>query len=116
MSSISVVFAAIATQNRYGDIPMPTAHTWKYPGLCALLLRFLRYSIHDKQHLVSAIQVTKNLQTREHVDSNNDGPSYGVVFGSFTGGSLWEEDEAGTYYRTLEEDIFSWPATRYTKG
>lgn len=104
-SSITEQFTlgVLSTMNQYGFIPLPTAHTWKYPGMTALLNAYLY--LKDPAFQASNIQVTKNLKTSPHVDVNNSGPSWIVGFGKYKGGETCFEDDGGDKFHRLTGDV-----------
>ena len=102
------------TQSYFNGIPMPTCATARYPGLCTVLLQYLRSATDvPDDFLITSIQLTKNLQTKPHCDANNFGPSYIVGFGQYQGGETFVEQSAGSSTRQLRENVESRGAVRY---
>eukprot|EP00746_Dinoflagellata_sp_MGD_P123074 gnl/MRDRNA2_/MRDRNA2_57801_c0_seq1.p1 gnl/MRDRNA2_/MRDRNA2_57801_c0~~gnl/MRDRNA2_/MRDRNA2_57801_c0_seq1.p1 ORF type:complete len:765 (-),score=93.12 gnl/MRDRNA2_/MRDRNA2_57801_c0_seq1:71-2365(-) len=92
----------LASCNQFANIPLPTKATFRYPGFCALLLRYIKSRCSEAEKLsINCIQVTKNLLTKPHKDKNNRGDSIGVTFGNFTGGELWVEQKGGKYKQKI---------------
>ena len=84
---MQITLGLLVPQHEYGNIPLPTVKTFKFPGLAALLLQYFRRTISgSSKYMVTNIQITKDLRSPEHVDANNRGPSHIVTFVTFTGG------------------------------
>jgi len=60
----------------------------------------------DQAMVCTSIQMNRNYAAREHVDSNNRGPSWIIALGSWTnGGELWVEDPKGDEEHVVSCDI-----------
>ena len=106
-----IVLGILPRRRLYAGIPMPTASIWRLPGLCALLLRYLRPSeagaedSHIDSFEITNIQLTRNLRSAPHVDCYNKGPSYIAAFGSLQKGELWGGCAHGPQLHRLNKDI-----------
>ena len=69
---------------------------WKHPYLYKLLLDF---GANHVPFSFNAVTVNCNYKAAPHYDKNNDGNSYLIAFGSYTGGELelLEGDRKGVY-------------------
>lgn len=81
------------TSPRRIRFPMPSVATWAHRSLITRLLHFRISSLEQDDDLqVTSIQITKNLQSRPHVDRGNMGPSDLIALGDFEGGETWVEE------------------------
>ena len=63
-----------------------SVHNKKHPDLLKALRQLVR--LHNPGFRYNAIQLNKNVQTAPHYDRRNQGTSYCVAVGRFTGGGL----------------------------
>lgn len=75
---------------RWSYIPYLSRMTWQRPELWCLLQEFAAKHV---QIPWDAVQVNDNYQSAPHRDKGNQGDSYIVGFGSYTGGELWVDGE-----------------------
>jgi hypothetical protein len=116
-TSAQMTMGLLPTAQHYGLIPMPTAKTLRYPGLCALLIQWLQLCIPDAANFeFTTIQLTRNMRSKPHYDINNVGLSYGVCFGQYTGGELFVQDDCGSSRHKLEEDVAVHNRVRHRRG
>lgn len=69
----------------------------RFPELLALARRLMRS--HDPRFKYTSVQVNKNMACRPHRDAGNEGPSYIIGLGDYTGGRLVVWDDAGKQQR-----------------
>ena len=88
-TSAQMTLGPLPTANHFGDFLMPTIKTLRNPGLCFLLTQWRKLSIPDAETFqFTTKQLTRNMQSKPHYDTNNAGRSYGVYFGDHQGGKL----------------------------
>ena len=95
-------------------IAMPTILTTRYPGLCSLLLSYLKLVAKlPPDFFVTTIQITKNMKSQPLVDKNNLGPSFLICLGKYKGCKTWVERRGGSKKHVLKKTVM---AKRYVKG
>ena len=60
-----------------------------------MITRYFNQQVPRRKY--TTIQFNKNYATKMHVDGNNEGPSYIVGFGDYTGGQAWIYDPEEPY-------------------
>ena len=74
----------------YGRVPMLFQATWKLVNLTSLILvYFQRLGGFCEPVVCTSIQLSRNVQSRLHVDKNNQGESYITGLGSYEGGATF---------------------------
>ena len=63
----------------------------KHPDLDNLLIEFMGH--HNPEFKFNSVYITKNCQSKPHVDSGNVDTSTIVSIGKFEGGGLWVEED-----------------------
>ena len=56
----------------------------------------------------STIQFNRGYSAKLHVDGNNEGPSYIIGLGDYTGGELWIMDENGDHEAIVQNKMLGW--------
>ena len=79
-ATLQLTLGVLPSANQCAGTPLPTHATFQYPGLCALLLRNVRLTSADASgRPINAIQLTKNVPTKERIDKNNRNKSIAVT-------------------------------------
>ena len=98
----------LVTSAAFFKTPQIGLKTWQFIGLTKLILLYLK-KLAARQGVElppgTTLQVTKNLQTKEHKDKNNGGPSAITGFGDWKGGQTWIADPTGDDVIALSEDV-----------
>lgn len=108
--------------NKRGLPPSLSRQSWLDPKLHDLLMRFARLNLPDDLQFTS-IQVNCNYKCLPHQDKGNEGTSYIVGFGAYTGGELKLKDIGSFNIRhrpllfdgsQIEHETMDYEGTRYT--
>ena len=78
---------------RWAYRPHLARNTWMRPALWQLLKDFAQAHVPIAW---DGVTVNDDYKSAEHTDKGNEGLSYTVCFGDFTGGELWLRDVKGT--------------------
>ena len=95
----------------YGRVPMMSSATWKLPNLVRLILMYFeRLGEFCEPIICTSIQMSRNVQSRLHVDKNNQGMSFITGLGSFEGGEtfFYSIDEQAPDAYIMTEKIAGW--------
>ena len=71
-------------------------HNAKHPELLKAAKQFLKS--HDPNYRFEAVTINKNQKAAKHTDVNNEGNSYIIGLGNYTGGELVFSDKKSPYY------------------
>jgi len=104
-------FAMGLVAARFTQEPVCTRTLAEWPQLAQLVTSFInRHADHRFDY--TTVQFNREYAAALHTDLNNEGPSYIVGLGTYSGGELWLYDPDGPVHVEVRAPIPGWPSAR----